>query len=334
MNHKKIVILHQDVPKEAPPDDKDVLIAAENIFQILEQENFDPLILPVDDDFQFISVLKTINPFLVVNLVESFMGSSFAAAMIPKILQSLHLPHTGNSSQCLLLTTDKMLTKHLLLKANLPTPHADKYPTPETFVPGWYIFKPLREDASLGISDENIHYVNSAKEALDMLHTFETKFSIPFFLERFIEGREFNVSVISEKGSPRVFQPAEILFTGDVNPYRIMDYESKWIKSSQRYKQSYRTFNFPKTDQPLIEQLIHLTEACWELTGLEGYARVDFRVDQKNNPWILEVNANPCSSPDSGFIAAAQNEGLSYNELMLHLIYEAFHDDQKRDPSL
>jgi D-alanine-D-alanine ligase len=59
---------------------------------------------------------------------------------------------------------------------------------------------------------------------------------------------------------------------------------------------------------------------CWKLFDLKGYARVDFRVDQEGRPWILEVNANPCLSPDAGFSAAALRAGLTFPDVLCRII--------------
>ena len=59
---------------------------------------------------------------------------------------------------------------------------------------------------------------------------------------------------------------------------------------------------------------------CWRLFKLSGYARVDFRVDSGNRPWVLEINANPCLSPDSGFFAAAARAGLSFREVVKRIV--------------
>ena len=81
---------------------------------------------------------------------------------------------------------------------------------------------------------------------------------------------------------------------------------------------------FPPATSELLARLQHLAGACWRLFGLRGYARVDFRVDRQGQPWILEINANPCLSPDAGFVAAAGRAGLSYEAMLQRILDEAF----------
>jgi len=59
---------------------------------------------------------------------------------------------------------------------------------------------------------------------------------------------------------------------------------------------------------------------CWKAFGLAGYARVDFRVDGAGRPWILEINTNPCLSPDAGFVAAAARAGLCFDDVVLRIL--------------
>jgi D-alanine-D-alanine ligase len=63
---------------------------------------------------------------------------------------------------------------------------------------------------------------------------------------------------------------------------------------------------------------------CREIFELKGYARIDFRVDQQNKPYVLEVNINPCLSPDAGFPAACQKAGMTYSEMIERIIHDAF----------
>jgi len=59
------------------------------------------------------------------------------------------------------------------------------------------------------------------------------------------------------------------------------------------------------------------------LFGLTGFVRVDFRVTEKGQPLILEINVNPCISPDAGFAAAAAEAGMDYDTLVEEIVKAA-----------
>ena len=84
-----------------------------------------------------------------------------------------------------------------------------------------------------------------------------------------------------------------------------------------------RRFQFSPDDEPLLVKLKEMAEKCWDLFGLGGYGRVDFRVDQLNQPWVLEINANPCLSLDAGFFAATTQAGLSYKDMVRRIIQDS-----------
>ncbi len=102
----------------------------------------------------------------------------------------------------------------------------------------------------------------------------------------------------------------------------MVGYRAKWDESSFEYHHTIRSFDFPEEDSLLLDKLTKISKDCWDLFDLKGYGRVDFRVDLKGNPWVLEVNINPCLSPDSGFIAATVKAGLSYEEVIKRIIGE------------
>ena len=64
-------------------------------------------------------------------------------------------------------------------------------------------------------------------------------------------------------------------------------------------------------------------EKVWSLFGLTGFVRVDFRVRRSGEPLILEINANPCISPDAGFAAAAAEAGMAYDDLIEAIVEAA-----------
>ena len=142
-----------------------------------------------------------------------------------------------------------------------------------------------------------------------------------FFVEEFIEGREFNLSILAGESGSQVLPPAEIIFTNypEGKP-KVVGFSAKWKEDSFEYKNTSRTFTFSKTDEPLLHSLREIAQKCWHIFDLSGYARVDFRVDSQNQPYVLEVNANPCISPDSGFFAACNEAGVPFREAVRRIV--------------
>jgi len=105
--------------------------------------------------------------------------------------------------------------------------------------------------------------------------------------------------------------------------HRIVDYEAKWAEGSFAERHTVRSFSPAQEDGPLVERLSALARRCWNLFGLRGYARIDFRVDDDGRPYVLEVNANPCLSPDAGFMAAARQAGLDMDAVVHRLVEDA-----------
>jgi len=326
----EILIFHQFVPDDALPDEQDVLVQASEISKVLVRMGYSVKNIPVDGTFSFVSdILK--KPHAAFNLVETFNGSAVNSHIVPLILEQSGIPFSGNSSSAIFLTTNKLFTKDILFANNIPTADWHIKGRGGEFRKDLYIFKPVSEDASIGITDENLKHLETPEEADSAIYYFEKKYSIPFFCEKFIDGREFNVSVIGNKGEPRVLYPAEMIFYQEGLENKILCYDSKWNEESEKYDMSRRTFDLSEEDRKLIKKLKDICEKCWNIFGLSGYARVDFRVDRDNNPFVLEINANPCLSPDSGLFAAAKNEGLSYSDLVNIILEEAGHENKGKN---
>jgi len=115
--------------------------------------------------------------------------------------------------------------------------------------------------------------------------------------------------------------PAEMTFVGfPEGKARIVDYAAKWHEDSFEYNNTVRRFEFGPEDAALIGSLREIALACWRLFGLTGYARVDFRVDAAGVPYVLEINVNPCLSPDAGFAAAAARAGLDREQVVARIV--------------
>src|SRR5260221_3800681 len=101
---------------------------------------------------------------------------------------------------------------------------------------------------------------------------------------------------------------------------RVVASAAKWAPPSFEYKNPSRGYDFPAAGAALLERLSATALACARLFDLHGYARVDVRVDAAGTPWVLEVNANPCLSPDAGFAAAAAAAGLDGPAVLQRII--------------
>jgi D-alanine-D-alanine ligase len=93
--------------------------------------------------------------------------------------------------------------------------------------------------------------------------------------------------------------------------------------ASAAYANTPRVFPDAPADRPLLDELQRLAAGACRLFGLTSYARLDFRVDAGNQPFIVDVNANPCLARDAGFCAAAERAGLSQTDLVAQLIETA-----------
>jgi D-alanine-D-alanine ligase len=319
---KKVLVLINKISNNPSKDELDVLVQAEAIEKAMDELGYDHQREFFDLDLKNItSVLKQNPPDLVFNLVETVAGKGELIHLPPSLLESFNVPFTGSGSYALLLTTNKIRTKKILKVNGLPTPewfvHND---TEKPDKRKKYILKPAWEDGSAGITDDSI--VTGDKINLQELSRNMKLKNI--FIEEYIHGREFNLSLLAGKNGPEVMPVAEMQYLNfPADKPRILTYASKWDTDSFEYTHTVRTFEIAESDRDLSSALINISKRCWELFELRGYARVDFRVDEDNRPYVLEINTNPCLSPDSGFPAACFKAGLSYTEMINRIIQDA-----------
>lgn len=315
MHKKKVVMLINAISASPTADELDVLTQAEAVEYELHSLGYLTERIFLGLDMQSVSdQLKRISPLFVFNLVESLDNSGRMIYFAPALLEHLNIPFTGSHSEAIFITSNKILAKGLMLQNGLPTPEWVGSNSPGRLKPSSrYIAKPVWEDASVGISDESILNGETA-----LMQDFLKKHaSMPYFFEEYIEGREFNISILSGNNGPEVLPMAEIVF--DQYPEgkpKIVGYEAKWDEDSFEYRHSLRSFGVEETDPDLALKLKKICIDCWEIFNLKGYMRIDFRVDQTDGPWILEINANPCLSPDAGFFAASQKAGYSFKHVV------------------
>jgi D-alanine-D-alanine ligase len=284
---------------------------------------------------------------VVFNLVEAPPGMPGVHPATAAALELLGLPFSGSSAAALWLSTDKLATRALLAAEGVPVPaggRLDHLGDPGSCgtavldrVPPPWILKPACEDASLGLDGDAVCATRAAAlaRAAELLHRFPGQ---PLVVERYLPGRELNVSLLAapprdprdprdsldQRQPPIVLPVAEIEFE-DYPPGmpRIVSYEAKWQPESFAYTHTVRRFPSEAAEAPLLAEARRLALAAWRVCGLSGYGRVDLRLDEHGVPHVLEVNANPCLAADAGFMAAAEEAGLSASEVISRLLADA-----------
>ena len=320
-------VLHDKVPPDPSRDELDTLAQVEAVSRSLSDLGFSP----VSVDFQYdidavIEAIGRLSPALVFNLAESLRGRGQFISFAPLVLEYLRVPYTGCPARAIFVTSDKILTKRVLGLAGIPTPpwmsldEPEGAPKADEGFSGRFIIKSVWEHASIGLDEGAVIEVENARELRELLEKKNRESGGAFFAERYIEGREFNISLLGNS-LPDVLAPAEMTFENypDSVP-RILGYRAKWEADSREYASTVRCFEFGRGDASLLGKLSELSLRCWDTFRLNGYARVDFRVDRDGRPFVLEVNANPCIAPDSGFIAAAAKSDLSFLDVIERII--------------
>jgi D-alanine-D-alanine ligase len=310
----KVLLLHDAQAAEGRIDSSDTLLEAQAIAAELAALGYAPTTVPVGLDLGVLrAALDELEPYAVVNLVESLDGRGELVHAVPAFLEALGVAFTGCSALALGATSHKLAAKRLMLRAGLPTP--------ETFPRGAgpWIVKSVFEHASLGIDDSSV--VAGEDAVARVLAARRAEFGGHWFAERFVPGRELNVALISAPEGTRALPVAEIRFDGfpDGKP-GIVGYAAKWHADSFEYRHTVRRFG---VEPELAARVTRLARDCWELFDLAGYARVDFRIDENGAPWVLEVNANPCLTPDAGFAAGLEAGGIAYRDAIAWLIAAA-----------
>ena len=320
------VVMHGAIDPMAPPDEQDVLVEVASISDCLTTLGYQPVTLPLTLDLDGArTVIERLKPAFVFNLVEAIGGQGRLIHLATALLDSIAVPYTGCRTEAMFLTSSKPLAKRLMAQAGIETPawiDPDKLGGARASFPGPYIVKSVWEHASIGLDRESI--VSDPRRLGEVARKRRRMLGGDWFAEAFIEGREFNVSVIAGPRGPEVLPPAEMRFIGfPPDMPRIVDYSAKWDEDSFEYRHTVRSFDLEPDDGPLVQRIAERVKACWRLFGLSGYARVDFRVDAAGIPHVLEINANPCISPDGGLVAAAQRAGLTQVDLVARIVADA-----------
>jgi D-alanine-D-alanine ligase len=318
MIRKNCCILYNQPREGALPDELDVLDQVDYVEKHLNELGIKTYRTGITNNFvNEIASLSNNKPDFVFNLVESINNKGELCYFVPALLNMHSISYSGNPLEAMFITTSKALTNKFLHNSGINNPGGYSPSQFRLLKPGnRYIIKPVWEDGSLGITADSVFTYEPG---------YEKKFAgfddAHWLIEDYIDGREFNISVLKGKNGPEVMPPAEMTFNNyNGDKPKIVDFKAKWEDGSFEYANTIRKFPGDDLDPQLMKRLISTTLKCWNVFGLKGYARVDMRIDINNNPFVIEVNANPCISPGGGFVAATEAAGYPFTEILQFII--------------
>jgi D-alanine-D-alanine ligase len=302
-----------------PPDhpdsvaEADVSAVARTIAAALDEQGFTTTLLAASPPLEsMLRALLACEPDVVFNLIEGFWGSGVGATLVTGLIELAGLAATGCPSESLCWCLSKSRAKALLRGLGLPTAPfmviAPGVPIPEWAGPWPAFVKPDAEDASLGIDQQSVSPDQVA--LVEQVERVRARYGGQVLIEAYLPGPEFNVGLLGLP-DPEPLPIAEVVYQKAPGSWPILTYESKWAVGSPADRAS--PIRCPALiDGALATSLGRLAVAAFRATGCRDYARVDFRLDARGAPMILEVNPNPDLGPTAGWARALRSAGYDY----------------------
>lgn len=330
MNKFKTIVLYNEVETLPTSDRRAILVEAgarddaQIVQNALKKKGYPCEIFRVDENT--FKGLEKIPCDIFFNLCDGIGNKPETENQIPLLLEKAKRPFTGSGSVTLQLTTNKTLTKKILRENGLSTPDFFEISNNNFTLPVNLTFplivKPSGQDCSIGLSSDSVVYHKNdlIREIQKTISTFSGK----ALVEKYIEGREFNVTMAGNVEDLSIFPVSEIIFGQSYNGSKpkIIDFDAKWQEDSVNYLQT--NGKCPADiDCFLEEQIKNFSREVFTLVGASGYGRVDLRMDDKQRIYFLEFNANPDLYPGMGAAKAAAAFGLNYEDFMEKILLSA-----------
>jgi D-alanine-D-alanine ligase len=292
----------------------------------------EPTILGIHSDVEkLVSNLRASSPDLVFNLMEMFGENILGDVGVTGLLELLGFPYTGCGPGEAYLQQDKGLAKKLLAFDQIRYPDFAVFSADSTLETGGKLrlplfVKPLRADASIGIDGKSL--VHTATDLMKRVVQIHEELHDSALAEEYIEGREFYVGVLGNQ-DPIALPPIELDFSRlEPNKPRIADSKAKWEKGSPEYEGTRSVL--ADVSPELLAGLQKTALAAYRALRVRDYGRVDFRVTDTGEIYVIEVNASCYLERKSEFATAARAAEIEYNGLIERIVQLAIerHDKQ------
>jgi D-alanine-D-alanine ligase len=261
-------------------------------------------------------------PHIAFNLLEGFDDVTIFDQNVVSHLELLKLSYTGCNPRGLVLSRDKSLSKKLLAYHRIPVPEFEVFrmgrpirrPKRLTFP---LIVKSLTQEASIGISQASV--VDNDEKLKERVTFIHESIHTAAIAERYVEGRELYVGVLGNQ-LLQALPVWELFFTNmPADAKRIATDRVKW---SVKYQKKYGIESGPAKElaDSANAMIQHICKRTYRALELSGYARIDLRLDEAGNVWVLEANPNPQIARGEDFAASAEKAGMPYDAMLQRII--------------
>jgi D-alanine-D-alanine ligase len=294
-----------------------------NVSEAITRLGHEPILQGVYDNIlPLIFNIKRKKPDLVFNLLESFRQQRRYEGALAGLFDLLQVPYTGCSSDALTLCRNKAYTKQLLRQYKIKFPRSVVFPRGKTNrslkkLTFPMIVKPLGLEGSDGIAQAS--FVEDEKACIDRVKTIHSKYHSDALAEEYVEGREIYAGILG-LDKLTALPLREMLFTNfpDDRP-KFATFQAKW-NSDFRKKWGIKNTFAKNIDEKVQAEIEEISKTAFRALELSDFARLDLRLTDKNEIYVIEVNPNPNISNDDEIAYAAQRLGISYDQLIQRLL--------------
>jgi len=295
----------------------------ESISQSLKELGFK--VITIEFNEEFVERLKTEKPNLVFNIAEGFRGED-RESQAPAIYEFLGIPYTGSTPLGHIFGLNKLIAKVMLEYHGIKTPKYwvfDNLLTKDLDINIEYpaIVKPIHEGSSIGIHNNAV--VRNMSELIERVNYVISNFHQEALVEKFIEGREFNQAIIGNK-NPIQFPIVEIDYS--TLPPNIEKFSSFEVKTILDDPSS--TICPARITEEERQKICKTTLAAYRICKIRDYCRIDLRMDNNGEIYILEFNTTPGIAPsikeNNSMVKAIRTYGWTYTQMIEAILNASF----------
>lgn len=271
------------------------------------------------------------NDWIVFNWCEGVEDEVGGDARVCAELDELGYTYTGNAPWTLKISVEKGRAKRMMERWQIPTPPGREFKNADD-VKEWSHFpaivKPVSQHCSVAVNrDAVVHDLVQLRARVAFVNETLKEGAI---VEKFVAGREINVGVWGN-GRPRVLPLREIDFSAIENPlHRMVTWDSKWVPDSPDWNKMPVNMN-PIVSNTLRQRVEEVALKTYRVFDCRDYARVDLRIDENEQPFVVDVNPNPDICFDGGFAGACGMAGYTYGAAISNIVSMAVTRRNRRE---